>query len=72
MEQLTMRDANGHEHEPAGSPGQSAHESGADDGSVFSDEEKQALRDYFDNHQAINTALKQGETGLGSVVDVPA
>jgi hypothetical protein len=51
-----MRDANGMEHEPAGSGIGSGRAASGE--SVFTAEERQALKDYIANHEAINAALK--------------
>jgi hypothetical protein len=55
-----MRNAHGHEDEPAGTTPIDGQGSAADDGSAFTPEEKQALKDYVKNHEAINAALKEG------------
>jgi hypothetical protein len=56
----TMKDANGQEHEPAGSGSGSGRAASGE--SVFTAEEKQAFIDYTKNHEAINAALTSSKS----------
>lgn len=57
-----MKDANGREHEPAGSPegGQFSAGEGGSGSEAFSAGEKEALSDYAENAEEVNAALLAG------------
>jgi predicted ABC-type ATPase len=54
-----MKDATGHEHEPAGSPQGGQFAAGAGGASAFSSEEKQALKDYAKSGDQLNAGLRE-------------